>query len=54
MFYTKDRDSFDNCLRENDVIPAEARQRINQELSSVKHRKLIVKTDQPTNYWLVD
>ena len=21
MFYTKDRDSFDNCLRENDVIP---------------------------------
>ena len=25
MFYTKDRDSFDNCLRENDVIPAEAR-----------------------------
>ena len=21
MFYTKDRDSFDNCLRKNDVIP---------------------------------
>ena len=21
MFYTKDRDSFENCLRENDVIP---------------------------------
>ena len=21
MFYTKDRDSFDNCFRENDVIP---------------------------------
>ena len=28
MFYTKDRDSFDNCLRENDVIPTEERQRI--------------------------
>ena len=44
MFYTKDRDSFDNCLRENDVIPTE----------EVKHRKLILKTDQPTGYWLVD
>ena len=54
MFYTKDRDSFDNCLRENDAIPAEARQSIKQELSSVKHRKLILKTDKPTNYWLVD
>ena len=31
MFYTKDRDSFDNCLRENDVIPTEARQRIKNE-----------------------
>jgi len=29
MFYTKDRDSFENCLRENDVIPTlEERQRI--------------------------
>ena len=54
MFYTKDRDSSGICLRENDVIPAEDRQRIKQELSSVKHHKLILKTDQPTNYWLVD
>ena len=54
MFYTKDRDSFDNCLRENDVIPTEERQRIKKELAKVKHRKLILKTDQPTGYWLVD
>ena len=55
MFYTKDRDSFDNCLRENDVIPTlEERQRIKEELKKTKHRKLILKTDQPTNYWLVD
>ena len=55
MFYTKDRDSFDNCLRENDVIPTlEERQRIKEELAKVKHRKLILKTDQPTNYWLID
>ena len=54
MFYTKDRDSFDNCLRENDVIPTEERQRIKKELAKVKHRKLILKTDQPTGYWLID
>ncbi|CAC5386305.1 unnamed protein product [Mytilus coruscus] len=54
MFYTKDRDSFDNCLRENDVIPTlEERQRIKEELKK-KHRKLILKTDQPTDYWLLN
>ncbi|CAC5366517.1 unnamed protein product [Mytilus coruscus] len=38
MFYTKDRDSFDNCLRENDVIPTlEERQRIKEELKKKKH-----------------
>ena len=55
MFFTKDRDSFENCLRENDVIPTlEERQRIKEDLSKVKHRKLILRTDQPTGYWLVD
>ena len=33
MFYTKDRDSFENCLRENDVIEElEERKRIKEEL----------------------
>ena len=41
-------------LRENDVIPTEERQRIKKELAKVKHCKLILKTDQPTGYWLVD
>ena len=55
MFYTKDRDSFENCLRENDVIPTlEEQQRIKEELKKKKHRKLILKTDQPTDYWVVD
>ena len=54
MFHTKDRDSFDNCLRENDVICTEERQRMKKELAKVKHRKLILKTDQPTDYRLVD
>ena len=53
MFYTKDRDSFEHCLREN-VVPADERQKIKKELSKVKHRKLILKTDQPTGYWLLD
>ena len=54
IFYTKDRGSFDFCLKENDVFPAEERQRIKKELAKVKHRKLILKADQPTGYWLVD
>ena len=47
MFYTKDRKSFDFCLRENDVIPEEERQRIKKkkkkkELAKVQHRKLVI------------
>jgi len=54
MFFTKDRDSFENCLRENDVIPTlEERQRIKEELKKKKHSKLILKTDQPTGYWVL-
>ena len=52
MFYTKDRDSFENCLRENDVNPTlKERQRIKN--SKVQHRKQILKTDQPTDYWII-
>ena len=54
IFYTKDRDSFEHCLRENDVVPAEERQNIKEIISKFKHRKLILKTDQPTGYWLMD
>ena len=54
MFYSKDRDSFEYCLRENDVVPLEEKQKTKEELSKVKHRKLILKTDQPTGYWLLD
>ena len=54
MFYTNATDSFELCLRENDVVPAAERQKIKEELSKAKHRKLILKTDQPTGYWLMD
>jgi Rad3-related DNA helicase len=54
MFYTKDRDSFEDCLRENDVIPTlEERNKIRKELSKTKHSKLIIRTDQPTGYKLL-
>lgn len=54
MFYTKDRDSYENCLRENDVIPTlDERTRIRKELAKTKHAKLILRTDQPTGYWLL-
>ncbi len=55
MFYTKDRDSFDDCLRENDVIPTlEERNKIRKELSKTKHSKLLIRTDQPTDYKLLN
>ena len=38
MFNTKDRHSFEHCLRENDVVPAEERQKMKEELSMIKHR----------------
>lgn len=48
IYYTKDRDSFEDCLRVNDVIPkSEKQQKIKEDLSKVRHRKLILKTDQP-------
>ena len=54
LFYCKDRDSFEECLRENDVIPTKAeRMAIRQLLSESKHSKVLLKTDQPTAYLVV-
>lgn len=51
LFHCKDRDSFEDCLRENDVIPSqEERAMVRQLLAETKHAKLILKTDQPTAY----
>ena len=50
MFHCKDRDSFDECLRENNVIPVEERAAVRQKLSQTKHAKLVLKTDQPATY----
>ena len=46
LFHCKDRDSFEDCLRENDVIPSrEQRALVQQQLAKTKHAKLLLKTD---------
>ena len=54
LFHCKDRDSFEDCLRENDIIPMkEERDKIRSRLAEKKHLKLILKTDQPTAYTVI-
>ena len=54
LFHCKDRDSFEDCLRENDVIQSkDERSAVRQLLAETKHAKLVLKTDQPTAYAVV-
>ncbi len=53
LFHCKDRDSFEDCLKENDVIPKKERIRLREKLSKTKHSKLLIKTDQPVAYELL-
>ena len=51
FFHCKDRDSFEDCLRETDVIPSrEQRALVRKQLAETKHAKLLLKTDQPVCY----
>jgi hypothetical protein len=50
LFYCKDRDSFDECLRENDIVPASERPVLRAELASRPRSKLLLKTSQPSAY----
>ena len=51
LFHCKDRDSFEDCLRENDVIPTrEERLYVRKKLNETKHAKLLLKTGQPAAY----
>ena len=51
LFHCKDRDSYEDCLRENDVISTrEERAAVRQLLAKTKHAKLLLKTDQPAAY----
>ena len=52
LFYTKDRDSFIETLKENDVIStSEEKKEIQKKLAQHKHSKLILITEQPTAYF---
>ena len=54
LFFTKDRDSFENCLRENDVILDKSeRDRLKKCLQDRPYSKLILKCYQPTGYHLL-
>ena len=47
LFHCKNRDSFEDCLRENDVIPSrEQRALERQQLAETKHAKLLLQPDQ--------
>jgi len=50
LFHCKDRDSFEECLRENDVMSKLERERVKKQLAETKHAKLVLKTDQPVAY----
>ena len=51
MFHCKDRDSFEDALRENDVIRSRnERAAVRQLMAETKHAKLLLKTDQPVAY----
>ena len=51
VFHCKDCDSFEDCLRENDLILSrEQRALVRKQLAEMKHAKLLLKTDQPVGY----
>ena len=51
LFFTKDWDSFEDCLRENDVIPEKnERDRLKKCLQDRPYSKLILKCYQPTGF----
>ena len=53
LFFTKDWYSFEDCLRENDVIPDKnKRDRLKKCLQDRPYSKLIPKRYQPTSYYL--
>ena len=54
LFFTKDRNSFEDCLRENDVIPDKSeRDRLKKCLQDRPYSKLILKCYQPKGYNLL-
>ena len=54
LFFTKDIDSFEDCLRENDVIPDKNKgDRLKKCFQDGPYSKLILKCYQPTGWHLL-
>ena len=53
MFYCKDKTSFDQCLDENDVVPADRRQEITDILRKVKYSKFVIRTEPAVSFDVV-
>ena len=53
FFHCKDRDSFDKCLRENDIIPPDERATVRKQLAQNKHAKLVLKTCSLAAYCMI-
>ena len=54
LFFTKDRDSFEDCLRENDVVSDKnERDRLKTFLQNKPYSKPILKCYRPTGYYLL-
>ena len=54
LFCMKDRDSFEDCLRENDVVPDKnKRDTLKKCLQDRPYSKLILKCYQPAGYYLL-
>ena len=51
LFHFKARDSFEDYLRENDVIPSREQRALDRkQLAETKHAKLLLHTDQHVGY----
>ena len=50
MFYCKDKDSFRNALYENNAVPVDKINQINETLKIKDHSKLIIRNDHPIMY----
>ena len=47
LFHRKGRESFEECLRENDVIPRKEKNNVRKLLAETKHTLVILKIEQP-------
>jgi len=53
VYACKDRDSFLEVTRENDVLPATTRDEIKEKLAAIPHAKLLIRTAWPPCYQLL-